>query len=171
MKRARFFLLFLAVLLVAPLYAQNPVIDESKQQYTRVRDNLIRAAESMPEADYNFKPTDAQQTFAERMMHVANQYRSCGAVAGQQKTIDTSKRDKASVVAALKESFAVCDAAWDSLNPQNANEMIQAGRGGQRSRLGILIGNTNHDSEMYGYMAVYMRLKNIVPPSSERRMR
>ncbi len=169
MNRVAF--LFLAVPLVGTLYAQNPVIAEAKQQYTRVKDNLIAAAEKMPEQDYNFKPTDAQQTFAERMTHVANQYRSCGAIAGQHKTIDTSKRDKASVVSALKESFAVCDAAWDGLNAQNAHEMVQAGRGGQRSRLGILIGNTNHDSELYGYIAVYLRLKNVVPPSSERRMR
>ena len=76
---------------------------------------------------------------------------------------------KAEIVSALKASFDACDAAWDSLNDKTAMEMI-AGRGGQRSKLGVLIGNTNHDSEMYGYISVYMRLKGIVPPSSDRGM-
>ncbi len=48
--------------------------------------------------------------------------------------------------------------------------MINAGRG-QASRLGTLIRNTNHDSEMYGYLSVYMRLKGVVPPSSDRASR
>jgi hypothetical protein len=43
-----------------------------------------------------------------------------------------------------------------------------AGRG-QRSKLGALIGNTTHDNEEYGYLAVYIRLKGEVPPSSQGR--
>ena len=73
-------------------------------------------------------------------------------------------------MAALKASFDACDAAWDSITDANAFEMIQAGRGGQRSRLAVLIGTTIvHNSEEYGYLAVYMRLKDVVPPSSEPR--
>jgi hypothetical protein len=45
--------------------------------------------------------------------------------------------------------------------------MITMGRA-QRSKLGVLVGNTTHDNEEYGYMAVYLRPKGIVPPSSER---
>ena len=52
------------------------------------------------------------------------------------------------------------------MNDKTAAEMVP-GRGGQRSKLGVLIGNTNHDSEMYGYLSVYLRLKGQVPPSSE----
>lgn len=39
----------------------------------------------------------------------------------------------------------------------------------QRSRLGLLAGMVSHSNEEYGYMAVYLRLKGVVPPSSERR--
>jgi uncharacterized protein YukE len=162
-------LLILAASLVAGLYAQsNATIDETKRMYESVKNNLIKAAEKMPEADYNFKPTPEQQTFAQRIAHVANQVRTCSAISGQQKSVDTSKLDKASLVTALKESFDACDAAWAGMNDKTASEMI-SGRGGQRSKLGALIGNTNHDSELYGYLSVYMRLKGQVPPSSERR--
>ena len=164
----RFALLILAASLSGGLYAQsNPAIAEAKQMYEGVKNNLIKAAEKMPEADYSFKPTPEQQTFAQRIAHVANQVRGCSAIAGEQKTVDTSKMEKAALVTALKQSFDACDAAWASMNDKTAVEMI-AGRGGQRSKLGVLIGNTNHDSEMYGYISVYLRLKGQVPPSSER---
>jgi hypothetical protein len=165
MNRAAFVLL--AAAMAGGLYAQEAsLIKEAHQTYTGVKNNLLKAAEKMPEADYSFKPTDAQQTFGQRMMHVAGQIRNCGAIAGQQKTVDNSKTDKASIVAALKESFDMCDAAWDAMNDKTAVETV-AGRGGQRTKLGVLIGNTNHDSELYGYISVYMRLKGVVPPSSE----
>jgi hypothetical protein len=162
-------LVIIAASLAGGLHAQNAsLISEVKQTYTGVKNNLLKAADKMPEADYSFKPTDGQQTFGQRLMHVANQIRTCGNVAGQQKTIDNTKTSKADVVAALKESFDTCDAAWEAMNEKTAIETI-AGRGGQRTKLGTLIGNTNHDSEMYGYISVYMRLKNVVPPSSEGR--
>jgi hypothetical protein len=161
-------LVILAASLAGTLHAQNPLIGEAKANYTTVKTNLLKAADKMSETDYSFKPTDGQQTFGQRLMHVAGQVRTCGNIAGQQKTIDNTKTAKADVVAALKESFDACDAAWDAMNDTTAHEMI-AGRGGQRSKLGVLIANTNHDSEMYGYISVYMRLKGVTPPSSEGR--
>lgn len=165
MQRAAF--VIFAASLAGLLYAQDP-ITEAKQQYTSVKNNLLKAAEKMPEDAYGFKPTDAQQNFGQRIMHVAGQIRTCGMIAGKPGSIDNSKTAKADIVSALKASFDACDAAWDAMNETTAHELI-AGRGGQRSKIGTLIGNTNHDSEMYGYISVYMRLKGVVPPSSEGR--
>lgn len=163
-------LVILAASLGGVLHAQSPLIGEAKQQYTNYKNNLIKAAEKMPEADYTFKPTEVQRTFGDLMLHIAGQYRGCGMVkGGEQKPLDLKKTAKADIVAALKESFAVCDAAWDSMNDTTAHEMISAGRGGQRSKLGVLIGSVVHDAEEYGYAAVYMRLKGVTPPSSEGR--
>ena len=39
---------------------------------------------------------------------------------------------------------------------------------GEMAKLSLLEMNTHHDFEHYGNMVTYMRLKNIVPPSSER---
>jgi hypothetical protein len=167
MKRA--VLVIAAASLAGGLHAQTPsLVNEMKQTYNGVKNNLLKAAEKMPEENYSFKPTDGQQTFGQRIMHVAGQIRTCGNIAGQQKTVDNSKTSKADIMAALKESFDTCDAAWETMNDKTAMETI-AGRGGQRTKLGTLIGNTNHDSEMYGYISVYMRLKGVTPPSSEGR--
>ena len=147
----------------------NPLIAENKAAYNNVKNNLLKAAEKMPEDAYSFKPTPEMQTFGQRMAHIANQIGTCSAMTGERKQSDAnSKTAKADLVAALKASFDACDAAWDSMNDKTAMEMI-AGRGGaQRSKLGALIGNTTHDVEMYGYISVYLRLKGVVPPSSER---
>jgi hypothetical protein len=40
---------------------------------------------------------------------------------------------------------------------------------GVQSRLGVLAFNNSHVNEHYGNLVTYMRLKGIVPPSSEPR--
>jgi hypothetical protein len=148
----------------------NPLVPEAKQAYTGVKTNLLKAAEKMPADGYDFKPTPEIRTFGALMAHIADSnMRSCSAAKGETKEATAaSKTSKADLVAAMKDSLAECDSAFDALTDANANEMVKF-RNGQRARLAILIYNTGHDLEEYGYTAVYLRLKGIVPPSSERR--
>jgi hypothetical protein len=146
----------------------NPVIAEQKTAYTNLKNNLIKAAEKMPEDAYGFKPTPEMQSFGERIAHVANQIGTCSSLTGDRKPNPAQgKTSKADIVAALKTSFDACDAAWDAMNDKTAMEMM-AGRGGQTSKLSVLIRNNMHDQEMYGYLSPYMRLKGVVPPTSDR---
>jgi len=148
----------------------NPLVSEGKQAYTGVKNNLIAMAEKMPADAYSFKPEAAMRSFGELMAHIADaQIRTCSTINGQAKTPDAaSKTTKDDLVAALKASFAECDKAWDDTNDSNAQQMI-AGRGGQRSRLGTLIAiSVVHNNEEYGYGSPYLRLKGVVPPSSDR---
>ena len=148
----------------------NPLSSELKAMYTGVKNNHIKMAEKMPEEHYGFKASADIRTFGQLVGHVADsQARTCSAVNGEPKALNAgSKTSKADLVAALKESFAMCDKAFDSLTDAKANEMIQMGQR-QRTRLGALAGTVSHSNEEYGYMAVYLRLKGIVPPSSEGR--
>jgi DinB superfamily len=154
------------------LQAQSPNAHfaEGKQTYDVVKNNLIQMDEVMPEENYSFKPTPDIRTFAQMVAHVADaQARLCSAASGQPKSIDAaSKTSKADLVAALKESSSMCDAAWDSLSETTAHEMIKVGTA-ERSKLGALEYNSVHSNEEYGYMAVYLRLKGIVPPSTANR--
>ncbi|HXK03449.1 MAG TPA: DinB family protein [Verrucomicrobiae bacterium] len=152
------------------MFAQsNPVIAEQKAAYNRLKTNLVKAAEKMPEDAYSFKPTPEMQSFGERIAHIAGQTGGCSALTGERKPNPAQgKTSKADLVAALKASFDACDAAWDSLNDKTAMEMV-AGRGGQQvSKLSVLINNNMHIQEMYGYISPYMRLKGVVPPTSDR---
>ena len=80
-----------------------------------------------------------------------------------------SKTSKADLVTTLKESFSICDQALDSLTDANALETFVLPEGLHHSKVGLLImAILSHSNEEYGYMAVYLRLKGIVPPSSEK---
>jgi hypothetical protein len=93
----------------------------------------------------------------------------CNAILGRQKAGTAgSKTAKADIVAALKDSITDCDSAFDSLTDANAKEMVKMGPN-EFSHLGALMRGVIHDNEEYGYMAVYLRLKGVVPPSSEGR--
>ena len=148
----------------------NPLSTEAKQMYTGVKNNLIKMAEKMPEEHYAFKATADVRTFGQLIGHVADsQARTCSAVLGSPKNLNAgTKTAKADLVAALKESFSLCDQAFDALNDAKAGEMISLGQR-QSTRLGALVRTVSHSNEEYGYMAVYLRLKGIVPPSSEGR--
>jgi uncharacterized damage-inducible protein DinB len=176
MKRASMMMLAVA-LTGSVLYAQqaqtpnpNPLSAEVKGSYTNIKNNVLKAADKMPEENYSFKATPEVQTFAQRVAHIADaNMRTCAAIKGEQKTVGAaSKTTKADLVAALKESFAYCDSIYDSLTDAEATKVITLGRG-QRSKLAALWGIVSHDNEVYGTMGVYMRLKGIVPPSSEGR--
>jgi hypothetical protein len=143
----------------------NPLIAETKQAYTAVKGYLTRAAAAMPEANYSFQPTPDIRTFGALLGHIADhQMNYCSTALGAHKQGNAaSKTTKADLVAALAASFAECDSAWGGITDANATEMV-----GQRSKLGTLILDVVHSNEEYGYMALYFRLKGIVPPSSDR---
>ncbi|HTS48395.1 MAG TPA: DinB family protein [Bryobacteraceae bacterium] len=151
------------------LQAQIPAshIAESKQLFGMVNSNFVALAEKMPDAEYGFKATNDIRTFGQIIAHVADtQAHFCSAASGPQKTVGAgSKTTKADIVAALKASVDICEAAWNGLTPETAAE--SSGLGFPKgSKLEALEFNTIHTEEEYGYLSVYLRLKGIVPPSS-----
>ena len=160
-------ILFLAT---CALYAQdNPLTSEARHAYTNVKDNLLKSAEKMPEENYSFKPAPRVRTFGQILGHVAEeQYIYCGHVRGEQKAADVEKTvtSKAGLIAALRESFAYCDAAYDAMTDAKAVQMVKVGQS-QTSKLRILWENTVHDNSHYGNIVTYLRIKGLVPPSTE----
>lgn len=147
----------------------NPLSTEARQAYTSVKNNILRSAEKMPEENYGFKPAPRVRTFGQILGHVAEeQYIFCGAVKGEQKAVDIekTKTSKADLLAALNESFAYCDAAYDGHTDAAAVEMIQVGAS-RHTKLRMLWVNTVHDNSHYGNLVTYLRIKGLVPPSTE----
>jgi uncharacterized damage-inducible protein DinB len=170
MTRTFVMLLTFAGLAVLQAQTDNPLSTEVKGSYTNVKNNILKAADKVSEADYAFKATADVRAYGQLIGHVADSnLRTCSAINGEAKQgTAATKTTKADLVAALKESFAECDKAYDAMTDANAAQMITMGRA-QRSKLGALWGTVVHDNEMYGTMAVYMRLKGLVPPSTEGR--
>ncbi len=140
--------------------------------WNRTKGNLVAAAEKMDEANYEFKPTPESQSFKVLIAHTADSAMgTCSPYNGEPKKLGAAaKTSKADLVEALKTGLAECDKAYGSLTDAKAVEMIEF-RGGQRSRLGVLYGNTIHLEHEYAQMAVLLRLKGVVPPSSDRPMK
>ena len=170
--------LLLVVLLACTgaLHAQsaNPISANLKQSWSNIRDLLAKMADKMPDENYRFKPTPEVQDFGQRVAHVTGfNMRNCAMLKGDQKALTFSATPtKAEVVAAIKETNAECDAFFNSLTDADLQKMVNAGRAGQRMELAVIEGNVlEHSQEVYGYMCVYLRLKGIVPPSSDRNER
>jgi DinB superfamily len=163
---------FSILLFAGGLLAQdaNPLSTELKQNYNQQKSALLAEADRMPDDGYAFKATPDVGTFGSRVAHVADaQFMICSAVKGETKKADTAgKTSKVDIMAALKASFDYCDGAYDSLTDATATQTVKV-FGHAETKLSALWGNLGHDEEMYGYMAVYLRLKGLVPPTSERR--
>jgi uncharacterized damage-inducible protein DinB len=148
----------------------NSIIAYNKSMYDGIKMILLRSAEKMPEEFYSFKPTDTVRTYGQILAHVADaQYLFAALVLGEKSPaphIEKTKTTKADLVAALKEAFAYCDKAYASLNDTTAVQTIKL-FGEDAPRLGALMDNNLHTIEHYGNLVTYMRLKNIVPPTSE----
>ena len=148
----------------------NPLSTFNKFAYAHVKDVLLRSAEKMPEENYNFKPTDTVRSYGQIVGHVADaQYILCSIALGEKNPapkIEQTKTSKADLIAALKEAFAYCDKAYDGMTDASASQMVKL-RGNDTPKLGVLTFNSMHDMEHYGNLVTYMRMKNIVPPSSE----
>jgi hypothetical protein len=146
---------------------------EVRGSYFHLRPNVLKAADKMPAEDYGYMPAAEMRTFARVVNHVTEaQLHSCGVVvgggAGDAVKVPADTAGKAEILAALKASFEVCDKAYSTgITDENAAEMLKVGQG-TRSRLGILWGNVSHDNEQYATLALYMRLKGLVPPTSEK---
>ena len=156
----------------------NPLSAEVKWTYGSIKNNLLKLADKMPAENYTFRPTPEVETFGRRVAHIADANRSVcigltPSLSGEPRPPSAaSKTSKEDLVAALKESFRYCDAVFDALTDRSAMEMVSSRLGGPfppdptRSRLATLYNLVRHSNEMYGYMAVYLRLKGIVPPTS-----
>ena len=154
----------------APTPQPNPLSAHSRMMYRAVKGILVRSAELMPEENYGFKPTESVRSFGQILGHVTDaQYTFCSRVLGETRPalkIEETKTSKADLIAALKAAGAYCDRAYDGMTDASAVERVKL-MGGDPPKLGVLAVNNTHSIEHYGNLIVYLRMKNIVPPTSD----
>jgi len=150
----------------------NPISASEKGFYTLVSGEVVAAAEKMPEENYSFKPTPEVRSFGQLVGHEADaQYFFCATAAGEpnpMKSIEKTKTSKADLVAALKDAVAYCTKVYTSMTDAQGSQMVKM-MNFDVAKLTVLSVNTAHTDEHYGNMVTYLRLKGIVPPSSEKR--
>ena len=139
--------------------------------YAGIKDSVLRTAEKVPEDLYNWQPTPEVRTFGQLIAHEADgQYEFCSAVTGKpvNKDIEHTVKGKAALIAALKQAFSYCDETFASMSEADAVTTVNL-FGQKMTKIAVMDFNTAHTNEHYGNLVTYMRLKGIVPPTSEPR--
>ena len=149
----------------------NPISTSEKGVYGYISSMVVAAAEKMPEENYSFKPTPDVRSFVQIVGHVADsQYYFCATATGEQpqmKNIEKTKTSKADLVAAIKDAVAYCQKAYAGMTDAQGAQMTKM-MNFDLAKLTVLSVNTAHMDEHYGNLVTYLRLKGIVPPSSEK---
>ena len=161
----------------APAVAQsgNPMTDAMKAQFAIVKGDLTKTAEQVTEENYAFKPTPDVRNLGALIGHVADaSYYFCSTASGAANpmkgtSVEKTKTSKADLQKALNDALAFCDAQLNAMTDAKGAEMVDF-FGSKQPRLAVFAFNTAHDFEHYGNLVTYMRLKGMVPPSSQKGM-
>ena len=156
----------------APTPVANPVATAFRDNAQQMAKNLIAAAEDVPADKYAYKPTPAQMSFGQIVVHLAqgNDF-LCGAIAGQkapQRTKIAATDSKETLVARLKETFAFCDQALGSIDDSKLAEQLPMFGGRMMTRAAVMTLTTGDWADHYSQFANYMRLNGMLPPTAKK---
>lgn len=174
MKRSA--LAIMALCFSVPAFAQGPApvtgVGTAKDVWQMAATYVLKSAEMMPEAEYSFKPVSTVRSFGEVIGHVAGAEQTfCSAALGEapkvENDIEKSVKTKAGLVAALKAAAEYCGRAY-AITDAQATGMTKL-FGNDNSKYFALMLNAAHVNEHYGNLVTYLRIKNMVPPSSQPR--
>jgi hypothetical protein len=164
------------VLAVAlPAFAQkpnpNPLTANAKVQFNALTSFVVRSAEKVPEDLYSFRATPEVRSMAELFGHIADAwFAMCSTAEGTKPPrtgIEKVVTAKPALIATLKEGISYCNGVYDRMTDQKGSAETVPFYFGATPRLSVLYFVVTHTYEHYGNLVTYMRLKNIVPPSSE----
>ena len=161
-----------AIAQASPSGSAAPVSSAFRESTREFAKNLTAAAEAMPADKYGFKPTPAQMSFGDVVVHLTqgNDY-LCGAIGGKQapertKVAATDAKD--ALVARLKETFAFCEDALASLDDTKLAEAIPFFGGKTMTRAAIMNLTTGDFADHYSQAAIYLRLNGELPPTAKK---
>ena len=150
----------------------SQVLVQLRADWQAQKDTMMKIADAMPEAKFGYKSTPPQRNYGEQIMHVAlanvDLLKTLGGKAAPPTFTAESARTKADILKALADSYDYGTALLDEqteatvLQPVNNPPSFL----GPASRARIVWTLLAHTMDIYGQMAVYLRLNGIVPPAS-----
>ena len=151
------------------------LVCEIEHDWSRNNVMIYGLASAMPEDKFNYKPTPAQQSFGERVLHAAQVnlvlLQSLGAKSPAP-TVDANATSKAASMAALQRVGDYGVAVIRELGEQGLVARIDSPgpmaffMGPRLSRQRVLYFLMTHSQDTYGQLVVYLRLNGITPPAS-----
>jgi hypothetical protein len=151
--------------------AQSPTLKgDLLKDWENMKKTMAAIGDAMPEDKFGYKPTPAQRSFGEQLLHVAGAnvffLKTLGSKATAP-TIDQKATAKAAILKALADSFDYGSAV---ITEQTDQTMLEAVQGpsfiGTATRARLVWATIGHAWDEYGVITTYLRLNNIVPPAS-----
>jgi uncharacterized damage-inducible protein DinB len=145
---------------------------ELLRDWTELRPVMMAIASAMPEEKFTYKSTPAQRDYGQQIMHVATGNMAYLRFFGGKATapsFDRNARTKAEILQALTASFDFGDALIREQTDESMLQIVQTNQFlGPSSKARVIYFLLGHTWDIYGQMAVYLRLNGIVPPRSDR---
>jgi uncharacterized damage-inducible protein DinB len=158
----------------------NPASRSLRHLYGAAKRNIVRGAQRMPESGYAFRPAPDVRSFGQLVAHVADvQFLFCSSLRDEPNpngvglrpgdasdAIEKGKSGKADLIGALAAAFSYCDPAIENITDPRWRDSVKV-LGEEQQKATPLMLTLVHLWEHYGNMVTYLRMKGIVPPSSE----
>ncbi|HVZ78556.1 MAG TPA: DinB family protein [Gemmatimonadaceae bacterium] len=157
---------------IAGAQQSSPLADAVRAATKEAQQNLVGAAELMPADKYGYKPTAAQMSFGQLMLHVAgsNDFlcsRITGAKAPTEAKLDASAA-KDVLVARLKRSFEYCTNVLANVTDAGIADSIPFFGGHKVTKAAAMVSLAADWDDHYAAAAIYLRLNNILPPTARK---
>jgi uncharacterized damage-inducible protein DinB len=150
-----------------PAFAQSEAQIVLKHLKTS-EDFTLKVADQMPDADYAFKLTPPQMSFAEQMIHLAQAMEVFTAPFSAQKAnpAQPASMSKKDVIAFVRQSFDDVIARVSQLTPVQFSKTY-ATEEGNMTGLELLMATLDHTTHHRASAEMYLRAKGITPVEYE----
>jgi uncharacterized damage-inducible protein DinB len=161
----------LTAFVLTPTLGESQVVESLAGIHAMTVRAITATADQVPENLYSFRPSEDVRTLGQILGHVADaNYSICSAASGQDNpntdSVEQTKTSKADIQQALADAFAYCQAIYETMSDATGAETTPYLGGQQFARSAILAFNSAHNYEHYGTLVTYMRINDIVPPTS-----
>lgn len=146
---------------------------EMLKDWTDLKDTLMKIANEMPAEGYSFKPTPPQETFGRRVVHIgvgANRFLQLlgGKAPAPRVDAASAAMTKEAAMKVMGDTFDYGIAILKEQTDQTMLQTVDAPFLGPSSRARVFTFVIGHTWDLYGQLAVYLRLQGHVPPASQR---
>jgi uncharacterized damage-inducible protein DinB len=166
---SRIFPLLALTLASLPAIAQFTQ-SELVKEWQRAKMYTKAYLDAMPEDGYGFKPTPEIRSFAQQMLHLANDNYGFAVHAsgkpnpnGDQSLEKTVSPTKEATTKAVMDSYDFMISALQGMTPDQLKEITKFGKG-DITRFGVFGKGFEHQTHHRGQTTVYLRLKGVTPP-------
>lgn len=150
----------------------NPVSDALRMSAQRYARNLTAAVALFPQGKFVYKPTAAQMSVGDIVVHlIEGNDQLCGNLGGMpapQRAALTAGAPKEQLLARLRETFQFCDQALANVSDTKLADQVPFSGGRQVSRANLVLVTVGDWADHYSQLAIYLRLNDMLPPTARR---